>query len=226
MPQRSSPGKKDSDLAKLRIAVFASGRGSNLEAILRAIDRGRLDACVCAVISNRATAGALQIASRRRIPAYHLSQKQFPDQESFDAEVLSVLRNHDTNFIALAGYLKKLSPTIVRAYPNRILNIHPALLPAFGGKGMYGHHVHEAVLAYGCKVTGVTVHIVTEEYDAGPPIIQRCVEVRDDDTPETLAARVLRVEHRVYPQALQYFAEGRVRVEGRLVRILPAPEGR
>jgi formyltetrahydrofolate-dependent phosphoribosylglycinamide formyltransferase len=214
---------KGAELAKLKLAVFASGRGSNFEAILKAIAAGRLDAEVCVLISNKSDAGALEIARRHGIPALHLSAKQFPSQEAFDAALLEVLARHEVNFIALAGYLKKLSPTIVQAYRNRILNIHPALLPAFGGQGMYGHHVHEAVLQYGCKVTGVTVHIVTEEYDAGPPVIQRCVPVLDDDTPESLAARVLEVEHQVYPEALQYFAEDRVRVEGRRVRILPKP---
>jgi len=208
-------------LAKLKLAVFASGRGSNFEAILRAIAEGRLDAEVRVVISNKADAGALEIARSQNIPALHLSAKQFPSQSAFDEELLRVLREHEVNFIALAGYLKKISPTIVQAFRNRILNIHPALLPSFGGKGMYGHHVHQAVLDSGCKVTGVTVHIVTEEYDAGPPVIQRCVPVLDDDTAETLAARVLKVEHQVYAEALQYFAEDRVRVEGRRVRILP-----
>ncbi|MDZ7373864.1 MAG: phosphoribosylglycinamide formyltransferase [candidate division KSB1 bacterium] len=210
-------------MAALKLAVFASGRGSNFEAILRAIDEGRLDAEVRVLISNKSDAGALEIARRRGIPAFHLSAQQFPTPEAFDQSLLEILARHEVNFIALAGYLKKLSPTIVQAYRNRILNIHPALLPAFGGKGMYGHHVHQAVLDYGCKVTGVTVHIVTEEYDAGPPVIQRCVPVLDDDTVETLAARVLEVEHQVYAEALQYFAEGRVQVEGRRVRILPRP---
>ncbi|MCR4438648.1 MAG: phosphoribosylglycinamide formyltransferase [bacterium] len=206
----------------LRLAVLASGRGSNLEAILRAIDRGELDAEVAAVISNKSTAGALEIARSRGIPAVHLSALQFSSQEEFDKALLQLLERHAVNFIALAGYLKMLSPTIVRAFRHRILNIHPALLPSFGGKGLYGHYVHEAVLAYGCKVSGATVHLVDEEYDTGPPVIQECVPVLEDDTPETLAARVLTVEHRIYAQALQLFAEDRVVVEGRRVRILPA----
>lgn len=208
-------------MGRLRLAVFASGRGSNFQAILKAIDEGRLDAEVRVLISNKSDAGALEIARSRGIPAIHLSAKQFPTEEAFDDRLLQILHQFDVNFIALAGYLKKLSPRIVSAYRNRILNIHPALLPSFGGKGMYGHHVHEAVLNYGCKVTGVTVHIVTEEYDAGPPVIQRCVPVLDDDTPDTLAARVLEVEHQVYAEALQYFAEDRVKIEGRRVKILP-----
>jgi len=206
----------------LRLAVLASGRGSNLEAILRAIERGELDAEVVVVISNKSTAGALEIARARNIPAVHLSALQFSSQEEFDRALLDLLAQHGVNFIALAGYLKMLSPTIVRAFRHRILNIHPALLPSFGGKGLYGHYVHEAVLAYGCKVSGATVHLVDEQYDTGPPVIQECVSVHEDDTPETLAARVLTVEHRIYAQALQLFAEDRVVVEGRRVRILPA----
>jgi len=129
------------------------------------------------------------------------------------AAVRQVLYRHQIDFIALAGYLKKLPAAIVREFRNRIVNIHPALLPSFGGKGMYGIHVHEAVLKAGVKVTGVTVHLVDEEYDHGPIVLQRAVEVHDDDTPETLAQRVLQVEHELYPEALQLFAEGRIRVD-------------
>lgn len=206
----------------LRLAVLASGRGSNLEAILRAIERRELDAEVVVVISNNSTAGALDIARSHGIPAVHLSARQFATQEEFDQAFLNLLERHGVNFVALAGYLKMLSPTIVRAFRHRILNIHPALLPSFGGKGMYGHYVHEAVLAYGCKVSGATVHLVDEQYDTGPPVIQECVPVHEDDTPETLAARVLEVEHRIYAQALQLFAEDRVVIEGRRARILRA----
>lgn len=206
---------------KLRIAILASGRGSNFEAILKNILSGKLMAEIVVVISNKKSAGALEIARNHGIPAYFVSAKQFPEQQDFDNEILKILEKHKANFIALAGYLKKLSPKIVRKYKNKILNIHPALLPSFGGKGMYGHHVHEAVLNYGCKVSGVTVHLVDESYDTGPPVIQRCVPVKDDDTPDTLAARVLKVEHQVYAEAIRYFAEGRVKIEGRRVKILP-----
>ena len=208
-------------MEKLRIAVFASGRGSNFEAILKNILAGKLQAEIVVVISNKRTAGALEIARQHNIPAYFVSAKKFPEQKDFDGEVMKILHAHKANFIALAGYLKMISPEIVHKYRGRILNIHPALLPSFGGKGMYGHHVHEAVLNYGCKVSGVTVHLVDESYDTGPPVIQRCVPVLDDDTPESLAARVLKVEHEVYSEAIRYFAEGRVRIEGRRVRILP-----
>ncbi len=205
----------------MRVAVFASGRGSNLTAILDAIDQGRLNARVTAVISNNSTAGALQTARERGIPAFHISRAQFEADEAFEEALLKVLRESGAEVVALAGYMKKVPESVVRAFRNRMLNIHPALLPAFGGQGMYGHKVHEAVLAYGCKVTGVTVHLVDAEYDNGPPVLQRCVPVYDDDDVDSLAARVLVEEHRIYAEALQLFAEGRVRVEGRRVRILP-----
>jgi phosphoribosylglycinamide formyltransferase-1 len=199
--------------------VFASGRGSNLGAILEAIDRGELDAQVKLVVSDRPEPGAFEIARRYHVPTCSLSPKSFPTESEYVDTLLKTLAEHDVDFIALAGYLKMIPAEVVRAYRSRIVNIHPALLPAFGGKGMYGRRVHEAVIEYGCKVTGVTVHVVDESYDTGPPVVQECVRVEEDDDAESLAARVLEVEHRVYPQALQLFAEGRVEIRGRRVRI-------
>jgi phosphoribosylglycinamide formyltransferase-1 len=209
-------------MAHLRLGMLASGRGSNFEAILNHIKQGKLNASIQVVISNKDSAGALEIARQNGIPAVHISKKEFPEQEQFDEQLLSILNNYQVNFIALAGYLKMLSPIVVQKFKNRMLNIHPALLPSFGGKGMYGIHVHEAVLEYGCKVTGVTVHLVDEAYDTGPPVLQRCVPVQDDDTPETLAARVLKVEHQIYAEALQLFAQDRIEIIGRRVKIKPA----
>jgi len=206
-------------MERLQLGVLASGRGSNFEAIVKQIKRKKLDAEVRVVVSNIAAAGVLEIAQKNQIPAVHLSKKQFPDQEQFDGELLKILLDHQVNFIVLAGYLKMLSPIIVRPFKNRILNIHPALLPSFGGHGMYGHHVHQAVLDYGCKVSGVTVHLVDESYDTGAPVLQRCVPVHEGDTAETLASRVLKVEHKIYSEALQLFAEGRVEITGRCVNI-------
>jgi phosphoribosylglycinamide formyltransferase-1 len=206
-------------MAQLRLAVLASGRGSNFEAILKNIESGKLKAAIQVVVSNKASAGALEIARSHHIPAVHISGKEFPQQEIFDEKLLSILGEYKANFIVLAGYLKMLSPGVVRAYKHRILNIHPALLPSFGGKGMYGHHVHQAVLDYGCKVTGVTVHLVDERYDTGAPILQRCVPVLDDDDAESLAARVLKTEHQIFTEALQLFAEDRVEIVGRRVKI-------
>lgn len=203
----------------LRLGILASGRGSNFEAILRAIESGRLSAEARVLISNRKSAGALDVAARHGVPAAALTRKDFDSDEAFDREILRLFQKHGVDFVVLAGYLRLLTPVLVREFPNRILNIHPALLPSFGGKGMYGHHVHEAVLAHGCKVSGVTVHLVNEQYDAGPIVLQRCVPVKEGDTPDTLAARVLVEEHRALPEALQLFAEERISVEGRRVHV-------
>ncbi len=205
----------------LRITAFASGRGSNLDAIYKNIDNGKLDARVVGVISNNSQSGALEKARKRGLCAYHISRRQFDSDEAFTQKLVDVLHELDTEFVILAGYMKKVPSAIINAYNNRMLNIHPALLPSFGGKGMYGRHVHEAMLNYGCKVTGVTVHLVTDEYDAGAPVIQECVPVKNDDTPDSLAERVLKVEHKVYSQAIQLFAADRVRIEGRRTIILP-----
>ena len=197
----------------LRIAVFASGKGSNLRAILDAIQEKRIrGANVVAVISNNSDAGALGIAREHGIRAVHISRKMFGSDEEFDRELFSVLADAETNFIVLAGYMKKINPAIVRAYRNRIVNIHPALLPAFGGSGMYGARVHEAVLASGAKYSGATVHIVDEAYDHGPIVLQQQVEIAPGETPETLAARIHEVEHTIYPEALRLFAEGKVTI--------------
>ncbi len=203
----------------MNIAVFASGRGSNLMAILNAIKEGKLNARVSVVISNNSNAGALEIARANGIDALHISRKQFSSEEDYVNRILCELKSRNIELIVLAGYMKKIPPEIIREYPNRILNIHPALLPAFGGLGMYGMNVHKAVIDYGVKITGVTVHIVDEEYDHGPIVMQRAVEVRDDDTPETLAERVLKVEHEIYPQAIKLFVEGKVKISGRKVII-------
>ncbi|MFQ5641129.1 MAG: phosphoribosylglycinamide formyltransferase [bacterium] len=203
----------------LKVAVFASGRGSNLSALLQAIRAGRLDAEIVFVMSNRAEAGALHIARENGIQAIHLCREQFDSGKSFNRELLEILHTAGVEVIALAGYLKKIDTDILHAYKNRIVNVHPALLPSFGGKGMYGLRVHEAVLDYGCKVSGVTVHLVDDEYDTGVPILQKCVPVEPGESPETLAARVLKQEHIIYAEALQLFAEKRIEVQGRKVII-------
>ena len=203
----------------INIGVFASGRGSNFQAILNAIQGGLLPARVVLVLSNKGDAGALEIARARSLAAVHLSQKQFPDEGSFAAAMLGVLKKHNVQIVALAGYLKKIPLNVVREYRNRILNIHPALLPSFGGAGMYGHYVHEAVIASGAKLSGATVHLVDEEYDRGPIVLQKAVAVEACDTPETLAEKVLKIEHEIYPLALKAFAENRVTINERSVWI-------
>ncbi|MGA3287061.1 MAG: phosphoribosylglycinamide formyltransferase [Bacteroidota bacterium] len=199
----------------MNIAVFASGRGSNFQAILSAIDAGLLSARVTVLISNKSDAGAFEIARARRIQTSHLSQKMFPSEEALAEAMLNVLSQQRAELLVLAGYLKKIPLQVVRRYRNRIVNIHPALLPLFGGAGMYGHFVHEAVIASGMKVSGATVHLVDEEYDRGPIVMQKTVEIIQEDTPDLLAAKVLKIEHEIYPLALKAFVEGKVKIEGR-----------
>jgi phosphoribosylglycinamide formyltransferase 1 len=199
----------------MNIAVFASGRGSNFQAILTAIDAGVIPARVVLLITNKSDAGAIGIAQAQKIPARHLSQKMFSSEKKLADAILGLLEENHIEFIVLAGYLKKVPAEVIRQYRNRIVNIHPALLPSFGGEGMYGHHVHEAVIASGEKVSGATVHLVDEEYDRGPIVLQKTVSIVPDDTPDSLAAKVLKIEHEIFPLALKAFAEGRVRIEGR-----------
>lgn len=191
----------------LRLAVFVSGRGSNLRSIQKAIRERRLTAEIVAVISNSDGAPALAFAESEGIPVFSLEGT--PVQEHARA-ILDFTRANGADFIALAGYMKLIPAEVVAAFRHRMVNIHPALLPDFGGKGMYGRRVHEAVIASGAAVSGATVHLVDEEYDRGPIVLQRSVPVEEDDTPETLAARVLEVEHDIYPEALQLFAERRI----------------
>lgn len=207
----------------MNIAVFASGRGSNFQAILNAIQGGRLPASISLVVSNNSSAGALEIARAHGIPALHRSLRQFPTEDAFDDDLLALLDRHRVDLLALAGYMKKLSPRIVSRYRHRIVNIHPALLPAFGGPGMYGSHVHEAVLRAGSKVSGVTVHLVDEQYDHGMILAQETVPISPEDTPGSLAAKVVSLEHDLYPRVLVAFAENRVRIEGTVAWIVTEP---
>jgi len=205
----------------INVCVFASGRGSNFQALLEQIDLGAVDARIVLVISNKSAAGALEIARSHNIAAMHLSDVHFPSEEEYVQRLMALLKEYQVQLIVLAGYLKKVPVAVIRRFQNRILNIHPALLPSFGGKGLYGHFVHEAVLEYGCKLSGATVHLVDAEYDTGAPILQKCVPVLEDDTPETLAARVLEIEHQILPEAVQLFACNRVVIRGRRAFILP-----
>ena len=206
----------------LRLAVLASGRGSNFQAILDALDRRELQIEVVLCLSDREDAGALERARSRGVSTAVLHPRSYDDYARYTDDLLRTLKEHGSNFIALAGYMKMVPTEIVKAFHGRILNIHPALLPAFGGHGMYGRRVHEAVVEYGVHWTGATVHLVEEEYDTGPVVLQEVVPVYPDDSPDDVAARVLAVEHRIYPEAIRLFAQGRVTVEGRRVRILEA----
>lgn len=207
----------------MNLGVFASGGGTNFQAVLDAVDRGDLPIRVALCLSNKADAGALERAKKHGVAAVVFDHTLFDDDASYAAAMLQLLAKHDVDFIALAGYMRKIPSEVVAEFSGRIINIHPALLPAFGGKGLYGRRIHEAVLAYGVRWTGVTVHLVDEEYDTGPIVLQEPVTVLPGDTAEQLAARVLDVEHRLYPEALRLFAQNRVRVAGRHVMIEPQP---
>ena len=206
-------------MSNLQLGIFASGRGSNFAAIYQAIQEGRLGADVRLVLSNNPSSGALEFAQQQGIPTVVVNRNQFETRDAFVRSMLEALHSHGVQFIVLAGYMKKIPEEVIDAYTNRIANIHPALLPSFGGKGMYGHFVHEAVLAHGCKVSGATVHLVDHVYDRGPIVAQRCVPVKSNDTPDTLAARVLEQEHQIFPEALQWFAENRITIRDRVVYI-------
>ena len=195
----------------LNLAVLGSGRGSNFQAILDAIIDGRIpDARVVCVISNNSEAGILTTARAHTIPAFHCSLKQFPSDSAFAGTLLQILQSHNADLVLLAGYMKLIPESILNAFRQRIVNIHPALLPKYGGRGMYGLHVHEAVIAAGETESGATVHYVDEVYDHGRVILQKRVPVYPTDTPETLAQRVLKVEHEIYPEVVRRFATGQI----------------
>lgn len=205
----------------LRVAVLLSGEGTSLENLCERIDAGELAARVVVVVSSRDDAGGLARARRRGIPALAVPRKRHPDVRAFNDALHAALADFEIDVVALLGFL---SPFETRGrFDGRAINVHPALIPAFCGRGFYGHRVHEAVLASGVRWTGATVHFVDAEYDHGPIILQEPVPVEDADTPETLAARVQAVERRLVPEALRLFAAGRLRIEGRRVRIAPAP---
>jgi phosphoribosylglycinamide formyltransferase-1 len=208
-------------LKKVRIGVLASGRGSNLQAIIDAIETGRLDASVVLVLSNRKDAVALERARKHGLADVFLDPKPFvgqPDsREAYDRAVLDVLRKHDVELVLLAGYMKIVTPVLVKAFENRMMNIHPSLLPSFPGLD-----AQKKALEHGVKLSGCTVHFVTDGVDEGPIIIQAAVPIVEGDTAETLAARILVEEHIIYPKAVQLYAEGRLKVSGRVVRISSA----
>ncbi|MEX0746847.1 MAG: phosphoribosylglycinamide formyltransferase [Rhodothermales bacterium] len=208
----------------LALAVMASGHGTNFQAILDAVDRRDLEIDIRLCLSDREGAGALDRARAHGIPTAVIHPKSHADDETYARNLLRLLNDYGCNFIALAGYLKRIPTEVVSSFRGRIVNIHPALLPAFGGHGMYGRRVHEAVIEYGVHWTGATVHVVDEEYDTGPIVLQEPVPVYADDTAESVAARVLDVEHRIYPEALRLFSQGRVSIDGRRVRILQPQE--
>lgn len=194
----------------LRLAVLISGGGRTLENIAAAIDAKAFHAKVTTVIASRPGIFGLDRAERLGFPTAVVPRRDFDSVDSFSEQVWSVVQEADAELICLAGFLSKL--TVPEAYENQILNVHPGLLPSFGGKGMYGHHVHEAVLKAGCKISGCTVHFCDAEYDTGPILVQRTCPVSEEDTPETLAGRVFEEECLAFPEAIRIVAQGRVRV--------------
>ncbi|MBY0232522.1 MAG: phosphoribosylglycinamide formyltransferase [Gemmataceae bacterium] len=200
--------------ATKKLAVLLSGNGTSLQNL---IDRGFPIACV---VSSRPDAFGLDRARRAGIPAHVVERRGCPSREEFGARILSLCESAGAGLACMAGFLQLLP--VPPAWAGRIMNIHPSLLPAFGGKGFHGLHVHEAALAAGVKVSGCTVHFADEQYDQGPIIVQRAVPVAEDDTPESLQARVLAAEREAYPEAIALWQADRLRVEGRLVRIAPA----
>ncbi|MBR4695381.1 MAG: phosphoribosylglycinamide formyltransferase [Selenomonadaceae bacterium] len=202
-------------MAKEVLGVLCSGRGTDLQSIMDAIAEGKLEAEISVVLTDKPDVMALKRAERAGIRNVCVNRKEYEDRESFERVLVSELRASGVTLVILAGFMRILSPYFVHEYSGRIMNIHPALLPSFGGA-----HAHRDVLAYGVKVSGCTVHFVDEGMDSGPIILQAAVPVLDDDTEETLGARVLEQEHIIYPKAIQLYVEGRLKVEGRHVRIV------
>ncbi len=200
--------------ARLPIGVLISGSGTNLQAIIDAIARGALDAEIRVVISNRGDAYGLTRAQHHHLPTQVISHRDFATREAFETELIKRLQDARVDLVVLAGFMRVLSPVFIRAFPQRIMNIHPSLLPAFPGI-----HAQRRALERGVRIAGATVHFVDEEVDHGPIIIQAAVPVYADDTEDTLSARILAQEHRIYPWAIQLFAEGRIEVRGNRVII-------
>lgn len=198
----------------VKIGVLISGSGSNLQSIIDNCEAGNLLCEVAVVISNKADAYGLVRAKNHGIPAVHLARKDYPDESAYNSATLEQFKAYNVELVVMAGYMRLLGKEVLHAYPNRVLNIHPALLPSFPG----AHGIKDA-MAYGVKVTGVTVHFANEVFDEGPIILQEAVPVKENDTEETLAERIHSVEHVIYPKALKLYSEGRLKIEGKRVRI-------
>lgn len=202
-----------------KIAVFASGSGSDFQSVIDANERGHF--CeISLLVASKEGIYAIERAKQHGIDHIVRSKKDFPSSEAMFEDIIAELKKRSVDYIVLAGYLSMITPNFVRAFPDRIINIHPSLIPSFCGKGNYGLNVHRAALEYGVKISGLTVHFVDEQYDSGAIILQRAVEVKDDDTPETLQARILEEEHRALPEAVRLLTTGKLKKEGRKVTVL------
>lgn len=206
-------------MPRLKLAVLFSGNGTTLENLFEKIAAGTLNADIAVVVSSRTNAFGLERARKRNVPAIAIPRKEFKDVDSFSEAIYSAIAPYKVDLICHAGFMSMIR--VPPQFEHRVMNVHPALLPSFGGKGFYGHHVHEAVLKHGCKVSGCTVHFVDNEYDQGPIVAQRAVPVLDNDTPDTLAARVQEAERALYPEAIQWFADGRLQIVNRVVKLCP-----
>ena len=198
----------------INIGVLASGRGTNLQAIIEAIEEGKIEGEIKVVISDNPDAYALKRAQQYNIDTRYINFKEFKKREDYDKEIIKTLEEKKVDLVVLAGYMRILTPYFIKTYKNRIMNIHPALLPSFPGL-----HAQRQAVQYGVKVSGCTVHFVDEGVDSGPIILQKAVEVKDDDSEESLAERILREEHQIFPQAIQLFSQGRLIIKGRKVFI-------
>ena len=210
-------------MSNKRIAVLVSGGGTNLQALIDAQNRGEIAGGeIAAVISSKDGVFALERAAKAGIPGYVIARKEFSSNRDMTLALVSKLKELDIDLVVLAGFMHILTGEMVAAYPNAILNVHPALIPSFCGEGFYGLHVHEKALAYGVKVSGATVHFVSEECDGGPIVLQKAVPIEEGDTPETLQRRIMeQAEWIILPQAVSLFCQNRLAVEGRVVHILP-----
>ncbi len=202
----------------MKLAVFVSGRGTNLLNIIRRNKDGFIRSEVRLVISDR-DCEAIENSERAGIRTKIADPKSYAGEREFGDVLLEVLKKNEIDFIVLAGFLKKIPDVVIKSYANRIINVHPALLPSFGGKGMYGMRVHQSVLDYGCKVSGATVHIVDTEYDHGPVVLQKCVPVSENDTPDSLASKIHQLEYELLPEAVRLFENNQVTIKGRKVVI-------
>jgi len=199
-------------MPQLNLGILSSHRGTNLQAIIDACRQGHIEANCCVVISNNSKSGALERATKSGIPSYHLSGDTHRPPSNLDETIRDVLEKHNVNLVVLAGYMKLLGPLTISHFRNRILNIHPGLLPRFGGKGMYGDNVHRAVLESGQQITGVTIHLVAEEYDLGSIIAQTKIAISPGECIESLKARVLELEHELYVDTLSKIATGYIQL--------------
>lgn len=206
-------------MPQVKIGVLISGSGSNLQSIIDNIENGSINGKIEVVISNKCDAYGLERARQHNIDAVFVNKQDYDDIESYNNEIMSELKKRDVELVVLAGYLKILSSRFIEDYKNKIINIHPSLIPSFCGKGYYGIRVHEAAIDYGVKLSGATVHFVDENADTGPIIIQEAIDVEFDDTAETLQKKVLKIEHKILPLAVKYYCENRIEVVERKVKI-------